>query len=673
MSQFLTTVKRRRCVYDIENYPNTSTYKFKDCATGERFTFVIYNDPDDENKSVNDFLGLCEFIDKHVQWLIGYNNHAYDDIILNYLVMNKNRFATQSARLITKETIRISDGIINNQRGGKPLPEIYLYKGKGPYKSFDLISLFNTIDRVGLKNLAVSLNWPILEDLPIKPGTIVTSDQLHKVLVYQDNDVEITERVLVEMTPIINERIEMSKTMNMDLYNRCDTEIAKLILGTAYETGSGIPFAEFKEWRTRYEKIELKNCVCRKVKFATKNYQRVLDAINKKTINPNKKESASKKKKEFEYIVASKYVTHTIALGGIHSNNPPQIFEENENFCYIDVDVSSFYPFLLINEKLYPKHLGESFIKIYEEQVVLPRIAAKKNKQKAIALILKISANGTYGLTKSPYSWLYDPMVTQTICITGQLYILMLIEALELYSNCIVVYSNTDGITVRVPRHEQNLFNQICNRWMHNTKLELEATYYRKMIIQDVNNYLIFTNLKGDDAFKAKGSYVWLRGSGTNKKPITKGYDCPVIARSVFEYFDKGTPVQETIMKSTDIYEFMKAEKTSVEKFDVDLYQLNDYEDFLVIDLQKNNRWIITNGNPMEGKIVKTSIETNETQHMQKEWKVTVLNNVPTNATPQNMQINYSYYINEALNMISLKPSNVSAKVIEIYEQGKLF
>ncbi|WP_211259253.1 hypothetical protein, partial [Dyella japonica] len=73
-----------------------------------------------------------------------------------------------------------------------------------------------------------------------------------------------------------------------------------------------------------------------------------------------------------------------------------------------DADVTSYYPICIINQQLYPEHLGPRFIDIFVK-IVERRIAAKMAHDDKTAQTLKIVINGSYGKFGSPFSILYAP------------------------------------------------------------------------------------------------------------------------------------------------------------------------------------------------------------------------------------------------------------------------
>lgn len=637
-------MKSKYC-YDIEVYPNFFCITFKNIKTKEITVFIIFSDCQQESRSINQYNELVKFIEAHCQWLIGYNSASYDDNILLFLVYHFGKFRHATASLITSELKRFNDVIIAHQRFEKTPPEVYaLQRYKKPWFMLDLILQFNPIDRTSLKQLAVNLRWPLIQDLPYKADHIVLVHEIDVIVKYNLNDVLITERVMYHLHEEINNRIDYTKKYGSNIINSCHSQIGKRIICDYYQKGTGIPYKDFAYKNTTYLKLPLKFCVPPKIHFETDNYNRALNKILECIIDPNKKDD--KAKKQFEHILTSKYITHTMGLGGIHSNNQPQILEENELYYYIDIDVEGYYPRITINDRVYPNHMNSMIVDILDEKIVSERKRIKKSDP-VLAYMLKIAANAFFGQTKSLHSPFYDPRMTTYICVGGQLYLLMLMEALELHSNCVVVYSNTDGLTVRVPRNEIHLFDRMCDRWQKYTGFVLEFVRYRKMIIRDISNFLMFSYDK-EKPMKAKGAYVYDKDR-KELKELAKGYTFPIVAKAVQEFYDKGTPIVDTVMKEQDIYEFMRSMKVSQEKFDVIL----DKGPNNVDHWQKTNRWIVTNGNPMEGRLFKVSKSKDDIQELQSNVLVTCVNDVHEQPITD-YHLNYDFYIRAAQDLADL-------------------
>lgn len=158
---------------------------------------------------------------------------------------------------------------------------------------------------------------------------------------------------------------------------------------------------------------------------------------------------------------------------------------------------------------------------------------------------LKLTLNGTFGKTSNKYSTLYSPEFMIRTTITGQLTILMLIEALE-RCGIAVVSANTDGIVIKCPREKRDMLNIIVERWEQRTGLTTEETEYSALYSRDVNNYIA---VKPDGTAKAKGVY--------GPVSLSKNPQNPICAEAVIAYLTKGKPVSTTVRNCQDITKFL--------------------------------------------------------------------------------------------------------------------
>lgn len=653
--------------YDVEVFHNFFSVTFRHVNSLSKKVFMVFADPQNSKRDRNQLPALHDFITHDVRSLVGYNNHHYDDIMIKHLVLNYEMFKNESAAQICASCKGLNDKIIPQTKEDlhKRDPWLDNLKAHKLFPSLDLMQTFNTIDRVGLKQIAINIKWPLIVDLPFDPSYIVMEEDIDKILFYNSNDVDITKALLKnkKMHDELELRVDLTRELGVELYSASRTSIAKTVLRKYYAEATKQKYADFKNKRTFYKyNLELRKCISPKINFMTPAYMDILNTMRRSSINPNMR-SKDGKKKQFEYIHSSKYITHKIGLGGIHSETRPELLEENEEFVYIDLDVSSYYPRIIMNDRIYPKHLGKEFVDVYAEKIVKGRLQAKAEGKEVRAEVLKISANSTFGLTKSPYSWLYDPHVTTAICICGELYLLMLMERIELLTECVIVYSNTDGLTVRVPKgHEQKLYD-LCTQWMEYTGFELEFARYRKMILRDVSNFLMITD-NAKKPIKTKGDFVI-------DKPLNAGFEYPVISKALYDFFVNGTNPEYYIKHEKDPYEFMRAQRTNMEKYTIYFYSKNDPEN--PIKQQKTNRWMVTQGNPAEGRLMKFSLKRQKFENLQKQRMVTLMNDLTKQSKDiSTFKIDYDFYIQEVWKTIRL--IKASTKKTHIHQiQPKLF
>lgn len=157
----------------------------------------------------------------------------------------------------------------------------------------------------------------------------------------------------------------------------------------------------------------------------------------------------------------------------------------------------------------------------------------------------KITINGSFGKLGSKWSVMYSPTLLIQVTVTGQLALLMLIEALE--ANGIpVVSANTDGVVIKCPTERQGDLDAIIHEWETRTGFETEETRYAALYSRDVNSYVA---IKHDGQVKTKGVFAT---SGLMKNPTNT-----VVVDAVVAKLTKGTPISDTIMACDDIRKFL--------------------------------------------------------------------------------------------------------------------
>ena len=236
--------------------------------------------------------------------------------------------------------------------------------------------------------------------------------------------------------------------------------------------------------------------------------------------------------------------TYKLGVGGLHSQESEVSHYSDDENVLLDRDVASYYPNLMLNMKMSPGGFGEHFDPVYRK-ILTERLAAKASGDKVKADSLKIVLNGTFGKTSNKYSTLYSPNFMIRTTITGQLTLLMLIEALELYG-VPVVSANTDGIVIKCPRDKRDDIGVIIKKWEEFTGLETEETEYLSLHSRDVNNYIA---VKPDGESKAKGVY--------SNVSLSKNPQTPICAEAVRLYLSQGVPIHATVISCKDISKFL--------------------------------------------------------------------------------------------------------------------
>jgi hypothetical protein len=234
---------------------------------------------------------------------------------------------------------------------------------------------------------------------------------------------------------------------------------------------------------------------------------------------------------------------YRLGIGGIHSSEQSVTHRADENHRLFDIDVTSFYPAIVLKLNLFPEQAGPAFVEVFKNYVDM-RVKAKRDGDSVTANALKIAINGVYGKFGSKYSFLYSPKNIIQVTLTGQLSLLMLIEALE-SEGISVCSANTDGIVVKVANDKLDMMEFIVWNWEHVTGFETESVEYKSLHSRDVNNYVAIK----EDGVKSKGYF--------SRPSLMKNPEVPICNTAVIKYLKDGTAIEDTIRNETDIREFV--------------------------------------------------------------------------------------------------------------------
>ena len=599
----------KQLIYDIEIFPNFFCVCFEEYSNNNKSYFEISPWQDDRD-------ALIRFVKANV--LIGYNNNMYDNIILNYITTWKRS---------NQDIYKMSQLAINGT-----YDDIKSYKYPIGYKSIDIMTmLFSKMQRVGLKELAVNVNFPKIQDLPKHFEDDVLENEREKIKKYCFNDVAITKYICEMSKEKLNFRIEIEKKYKIKCLSKDDVNMGVALFQKFY-TDDTNDYSFIKK-RTYRDSINLIQCVSDKVNFKSKQFNDLLKTLKNKTITQTKG--------ALTYSVVYGGVKHNFGTGGLHSKDKPQIVKPADDEIYMDADVDSLYPSVLINEKACPKHLDPfAFLKRYG-WIKDIRLEAKKEKNMFISDTFKLSLNGTYGNLINEYSWLYDPKAAMKITINGQLMLAMLSERLT-DAGMKVDSVNTDGVTAIIKKKDLNKYYTVCKEWEKHTELSLSYDRYYKVFRKDVNSYIAwYADMEtGKPLYdKNKRAIIKEKGFMLTEIKMGKGFDKPVVKKALREYFVYGKDIEEYIRNHDNIYDFCM-----MQKMDKKFTALHGDE-----VLQRTNRFYASDSSSAP-YLYKVDADMNR-GHLLKDSGVIVFNDYEKKKMEE-YNINYKYYINEARKII---------------------
>lgn len=398
--------------------------------------------------------------------------------------------------------------------------------------------------KASLKIYGGRMNAKKMQDLPIEPNAVLTREQMIQIRDYCENDLHTTALFYRTLIPQIELRASMSEQYNIDLRSKSDAQIAEAVILGELEKMTG------KTYRRQEvdDNQEFRYLDPGMISFVTPELKEIFDKIlrTRFTLGGNGSVVLPEWLKNRPIMLNG--TTYTMGIGGLHSCEKAQYVKADDNHLLVDMDVASYYPNIILQQRLAPKSMGNNFLKVYQS-IVNRRLKAKYEGDKVTADTLKICVNGSFGKLGSKYSTLYAPDLLIQTTITGQLALLMLIERMEAVG-IHVISANTDGIVMHLPKDKEKDLEEVAFNWMLDTSFELERTDYRAIASRDVNSYVA---VKTDGKTKGKGVFA---PSGLSKNP-----DFPIIYEAVAKCIADGTPVEVTITKCTDVTKFVSVRR----------------------------------------------------------------------------------------------------------------
>ena len=483
-------------------------------------------------------------------------------------------------------------------------------------RSLDHIDLIEVAPgQASLKIYGGRLHAPKMQDLPIEPDADIWPDEREYLREYCENDLDTTIQLFNYLRPQIDLREKMSEQYAMDLRSKSDAQIAEAVikdamtrrLGHKIERPDVVPGTVFKydpPLSVQFRSMTLENVLSmvRNAEFTISEGGKVqMPEMLENTLIPIGKGS------------------YRMGIGGLHSSESSVSYEADRWYGLEDRDVTSYYPSMIIDLGLYPEHLGPRFTDVYKK-IVADRVLAKHVGDKVTADTLKIVCNGSFGKFGSKWSALCAHKLLIQTTVTGQLYLLMLIEMLcdEGFE---VVSANTDGIVIRFPLTRTDEMGRVIARWEYTTGLTTEGTRYKALYSRDVNNYLA---IKEDGTVKAKGAYA---APGLQKNPTNV-----ICVEAVTAYLLGGTLISQTIESCTDLRKFLTVRRVNGGAVKDGIY------------LGKAVRWYYANG--ISGTI---NYKTNGNTVARSEGAKPCMN-LPLQLPPD---VNYAWYIDEAYRILN--------------------
>lgn len=526
--------------YDIETYPNYFLVGFK--VEGKYYQYGFTDTDISQLTALRQFINWIEQSDYN---LCSFNGQGYDDPVLSEFL------ASPCVDTAYQASVAIIEQGVDWWMFTKDIASIDLMQVMPKRSSLKLAGV-----RMGIKRL---------EELPYNPHSPLTPEQMHHISTYNLNDLDITEALAIEIADELELRHKLSNDYDVDLRSKGRAGCAELILCSVMEKRTGLK-------KKKLNNIARENVDANPAfniqqaawfsKLPVDRYPTLQLVIDKGSEIFNRRIHIYGYQLEKGCLESTIFIGdrwYNMGIGGLHSMDGAGGWTPGKNTTLMDVDVTSYYPALILTQGFSPRHWivdGVDHFKETFEGIVNQRIEAKKAGNKIVADALKIVINGTFGKTNEAFSAFYDPCTMGSVTVNGQLALISLIAMVH-DIGCDVVSANTDGITVQYPNELDGLMREVVAEWEALTKLNMEYCEYLGFYQKDVNNYIACPT---EGSLKTKGVFniPEMGKADMEHTPMAQ-----ISSRAVKDYLETHADMTLTITGCKDIQEFLLTQNSS--------------------------------------------------------------------------------------------------------------
>lgn len=619
--------ERPVALYDIEVFPNCFHCTVSDSESHKKYKFEISN----RKNQLEELIDFFYF--KRIEHIMcGYNNHHYDDIIINYIIFFRNTMKRFDYLKICNSLYYLSKAIIESEKT-ENIDKIKPYKYANYFYSFDLMTmLYSAAKQKSLKEVEILLGMDNVQEFEAGFDRRLLDSEIDDMIKYNETDVDATELLLNTVKDEVDLRLEVEKEWGFDALSMSNIRIGEEIL-LRQSNLKGVALEEAKSKIRRVAKIENKDIILPFIQYSNPKLKEVLLDVKNATCYPCK---SDKKQKNYEKKFVLSNTCYSIGEGGIHTINEPRIFKPTADQYIGHSDVTSMYPSLAIIYKWLPVHLGKDFWNVYES-LYKERVIAKRNHDELKAKAFKFALNSPIGKMQNESSWAYDPLNAYKIRMNGQLILLMLVDRL-LSINCKIVQVNTDGVVYIADKANRELINQFIHEVENITKLHFDSDDYESFYQYDVNNYFGIRkgySQSGDPSLiEKKGKFITEIGLNNSMTPV-------VISKAVINYFLTKEPIDKFVKEDKNIRDFLMSQSVNRE-FKIEYGNK---------PVQRINRYYASNSGYYLMRVKDKMYETKK-ESILSDVGVILLNHI--DSTPiEKRKINYQYYIGKAKTIVS--------------------
>lgn len=409
---------------------------------------------------------------------IGHNNSGYDNFILQAVVKHKSTF-------------ECSQSIINDDNHFKYL-HIKLYYYDLMTNHSGSLKAVECADGKDICTSEVDFNIPRPLTLEEKKGTEF----------YNGHDIDQTLSDFIAIKDEFALRLDVIAEfgLSMDCLHVTGTQLAETVLHA--EKIDGIEAWVVKP--TMYPTLRVKN-------------QQVIGFYQNEDFKKGKK-----------LVVDLCGVPHHIGSGGIHAAKE----QYHADWAYY-FDVSGYYNLVMILYDLLPRTIPDKYKAFYKQMYEQQLLLKKTNPGKR--WVYKIILLSVFGAMTNKYCNFYDPYRGQLVTMTGEIFLVDLLEKLE--GKVDLIQSNTDGIIAKpLPGVTEDELKAIINEWQQRTGFVLKLDKITDIHQRDVNCYM-YKNAKGEIHVLGEALKYYEAWENSLQEDIFKAREPAIMDYMIVEYF----------------------------------------------------------------------------------------------------------------------------------------
>jgi hypothetical protein len=237
----------------------------------------------------------------------------------------------------------------------------------------DIIEL--PIGQASLKIYGGRIHTKKMQDLPIDPNALIQDNERSLMRKYCRNDTQVTGELFDALRGQIDLRKEMTTQYGINLNSKSDAQIAEAIIKSELYEQTGEHYRP-KQYDANYT-FSYRNPEI--IQFKTQALCDIFDQLLYETFTLKDNGSVELPQWLVEPISIGKG-SYQMGIGGLHSRENAQHIEAAGDFYLSDFDVASYYPSIILHQRLFPESMGQPFLDLYQE-IVKKRLLAKKKAQ----------------------------------------------------------------------------------------------------------------------------------------------------------------------------------------------------------------------------------------------------------------------------------------------------